>query len=518
MIDISSLYKDKEMSSTLIEIDNNVASTPRNSLKECFVCVSSIIINNIKICNYCNFECCVNCLKIYINSQQKVEKNCMNCKKKFSRSMLVSLFGKNYVDNYYKTEIKEFLFKEEMLLVPKSLPEIEKRKKIKEINEIIDNLNKDYKKAILNNGNLEFTIENYENMYMIQGRIAYYKSQKTILENIQLENVEIKQYKYPCENKDCNGFVDSNWICTICEKTTCKNCRVIKEENHECKKEDIETTELIKKDSKNCPKCNISIMKTSGCDQMWCVSCHTTFDWKTLQIKTSGVIHNPEYYRYMRENGIAIPRNPGDNECINEYQNAYRILTHINKEYIDISKNYNKLIVSSKKNTVDLNIRNKPVILDVISYEYFVELFNLYREINHMEFVEIRNMQIQLNPENIEMAKDKLRIQFLEKTLNEEKYKCTLLKQYKEVEFLEETTDYHITILEVAKEYFIYKIKNLKDEIKDAEKTKSAMNFDNCKRLIKIRKFILNVYALYYNTKKKYKYNRRVYIPKLLMN
>jgi len=79
------------------------------------------------------------------------------------------------------------------------------------------------------------------------------------------------------------------------------------------KKIDIETTELIKKDSKNCPKCNISIMKTSGCDQMWCVSCHTTFDWKTLHIKTSGVIHNPEYYRYMRENGIAIPRNPGDN-------------------------------------------------------------------------------------------------------------------------------------------------------------------------------------------------------------
>jgi len=43
--------------------------------------------------------------------------------------MLVSLFGKNYVDNYYKTEIKEFLFKEEMLLVPKSLPEYRKTKK-----------------------------------------------------------------------------------------------------------------------------------------------------------------------------------------------------------------------------------------------------------------------------------------------------------------------------------------------------------------------------------------------------
>jgi len=49
----------------------------------------------------------------------------MNCKKKILRSVLVSFFGKTYVDNIYKKEIKEYLFKEEMMLVPKSLPEIE---------------------------------------------------------------------------------------------------------------------------------------------------------------------------------------------------------------------------------------------------------------------------------------------------------------------------------------------------------------------------------------------------------
>ena len=348
-----------------------------------------------------------------------------------------------------------------MMLVPKSLPEIEKRKKIKQIDDIIKSLSDEYKNIIANNDNFEKTIEYYEKQYLTQGRIAFYKAQKAIMTNIKIENAEIKQYKYPCENKDCNSFVDSNWNCNICEKTTCKHCRVIKEENHECKKEDIETTELIKKDSKNCPKCNISIMKTSGCDQMWCVSCHTTFDWKTLHIKTSGVIHNPEYYRYMRENGIAIPRNPGDNRCVDEYQNAYRNLTNLNKEYIDISKNYNKQLISSSKKTANNNIKSKPVILDVISNDYFVELYNLYRQINHMEYVEITNMRVQINPVNIEMAKNTLRIRFLEKELTEEKYKNILLKKYKEIEFLEETIDYNITILEVAKEYFIYKINNL---------------------------------------------------------
>lgn len=497
------------------ETETNVSLS--STLKECFVCVSPTTKNNMKVCDYCNFECCVNCLKTYINSQQKAEKNCMNCKKKILRSVLVSFFGKTYVDNIYKKEIKEYLFKEEMMLVPKSLPEIEKRKKIKQIDDIIKRLSDEYKNIIANNDNFEKTIEYYEKQYLTQGRIAFYKAQKAIMSNIKIENAEIKQYKYPCENKDCNSFVDSNWNCNICEKTTCKNCRVIKEENHECKKEDIETTELIKKDSKNCPKCNISIMKTSGCDQMWCVSCHTTFDWKTLHIKTSGVIHNPEYYRYMRENGIAIPRNPGDNRCVDEYQNAYRNLTNINKEYIDISKNYNKQLISSSKKTANNNIKSKPVILDVISNDYFVELYNLYRQINHMEFVEITNMRDQINPENIEMAKNRLRIRFLEKELTEEKYKSILLKQYKEIEFLEETIDYNITILEVSKEYFIYKINNLLEEIEEAKKTKIELNFNNCNRLIKARNFINDVNNLHYNKMKKYKYERFIYIPKLLM-
>ena len=175
----------------------------------------------------------------------------MNCKKKLVRYVLVSFFGKTYVDNIYKKEIKEYLFKEEMMLVPKSLPEIEKRKKIKQIDDIIKSLSDEYKNIIANNDNFEKTIEYYEKQYLTQGRIAFYKAQKAIMTNIKIENAEIKQYKYPCENKDCNSFVDSNWNCNICEKTTCKHCRVIKEENHECKKEDIETTELIKKDSKN---------------------------------------------------------------------------------------------------------------------------------------------------------------------------------------------------------------------------------------------------------------------------
>lgn len=52
-----------------------------------------------------------------------------------------------------------------------------------------------------------------------------------------------------------------------------------------------------------------------NCDQMWCVSCHTAFSWRTGQVAT-GIVHNPHYYEFQRRmnNGTA-PRNVGDIPC-----------------------------------------------------------------------------------------------------------------------------------------------------------------------------------------------------------
>ena len=544
----------KHMSATAAAVTTatttSATAAPTCNMVECIVCVSEVPETHIKKCPHCEFECCTTCIKYHIDTSLKTEKNCMNCKKKLPRSTLVSFLGKSYVDKLYRTDIKELVFKEEMLLVPRSLPEVEKRKNIRTIQGTIATLEETFRKDVEENKLVPGTLEHFEQRGLMTGRVTFYNTQIAAMRGMNVQQRVIKQYKFPCENKDCNGFVDANWICSICDMETCKHCHTIKQDGHECKQEDIDTAELIKKESKPCPKCNISIMKVNGCDQMWCVSCHTTFDWKTLQIKTSGILHNPEYFRYMRENGIAIPRNPNDNPCMDEYEQAYRALTVINSNFIKeekTEKQMKKCIEKGKdaliKEYVTYNVQSrnlkpsqklnngaseyadrmlkeaaeyeeKHTILKALEVEYLKSLFSFYRDINHLESVEMRQMRNKID--NAEVWKDEQRVNFLDKMVTEAKYKSDLVKQHKELEFLEESMGYHATIVEASKAYFISKINGLQQEIDAAIKDKSKITLDDCKQLVRLREFIKEVSENCDKMKRVYGYSRRDYIPRLV--
>jgi hypothetical protein len=130
---------------------------------------------------------------------------------------------------------------------------------------------------------------------------------------------EKKKFIRRCTREGCQGFLSTAWKCGICEYYSCSKCFKNKtkkqDDPHECTKDDLETAELIKKDCKPCPNCGEFIMKTSGCSQMWCISCQTPWDWTTGKIVTNGIIHNPHYYEWMKRNGGAAPRNPADIPC-----------------------------------------------------------------------------------------------------------------------------------------------------------------------------------------------------------
>jgi hypothetical protein len=118
----------------------------------------------------------------------------------------------------------------------------------------------------------------------------------------------------PCPAQDCKGYLDENYVCGLCKKEACKNCRLPKHTD-KCNPDIVATVKMMDRETKRCPKCNVPIYKTEGCDQMWCPSCHTAFSWVTGEIET-GRIHNPHYYQWMREQGGGqMAREQGDVRC-----------------------------------------------------------------------------------------------------------------------------------------------------------------------------------------------------------
>jgi hypothetical protein len=112
--------------------------------------------------------------------------------------------------------------------------------------------------------------------------------------------------------KNVKGFLNENWFCGLCDVRYCKDCNEKLSHDHACDPKVVETMKLLNKDSKSCPKCGTVIHKTSGCAQMWCINCHTAFNWKTGEIET-GRIHNPHFIEFKKR--TIMSREHGDIPC-----------------------------------------------------------------------------------------------------------------------------------------------------------------------------------------------------------
>jgi len=179
---------------------------------------------------------------------------------------------------------------------------------------------KQTKETIAKLGELEKELESYLHTINIKKEELFQVRTTDVRGEVVEEKKEEERKKFirRCTRSDCNGFLSTAWKCGLCDWYSCKDCFTPKGKEHdvahECKPDDLKTAELICKDSKPCPNCGEFINKSSGCSQMWCITCHTPFDWKTGKIGTSGAIHNPHYYEMMKRKG-ALPRNPGDVPC-----------------------------------------------------------------------------------------------------------------------------------------------------------------------------------------------------------
>ena len=257
-------------------------------------------------CEYCKFEACRPCCEKYI-LDQKIAK-CMNsaCKKEWTRKFLSEHFTKTFLNTSWKKNRENVLFDVEKAMLPATQSIIEERKiklpiqnEIKEIEQMIWSLMS--KKEILK------------------------RRLNDISSSTSSSSTSRTKFIRACPDETCRGFLNADWICGLCDQTTCSDCGVIQKSGavvdgavvdgayhpHVCNPDDIATAKLLAADTKPCPKCATGIFKIEGCDQMWCTQCHVAFSWRTGHIERN--IHNPHYYEWIRRNNNGdVPRAVGD--------------------------------------------------------------------------------------------------------------------------------------------------------------------------------------------------------------
>ena len=371
---------------------------------DCSICCEKFNKStHIKVeCNTCTGDtfACRKCCEYFLLNNMS-EPKCMICKINWDKEFMLKFFSKKFINN----EIKEL---KENILLEKEIAKLPETQEFAHNLKMIKSLEK--QSEIIKNEKLQLKIKicKLDTQFRdIQESIYQLKHESNKLSS----NKVLFTYKCPIDN--CKGFLDESFHCGICDNTICKKCMEIKNEKHECDADQIETIKLIKKDTKPCPKCGQLINKIDGCDQMWCPPCHTPFSWKTGQIE-NGDIHNPEYYRWMRENNKDIPRNPRDEQydpCGNTLPSIHTLL-QVMRDHFPYKNDRSRIIDQNETTTI----------------------INIHRLIRHIEIVNrTNNILIQDQENELRILRASYLLNEINKTnwkkklqiLDKKKEKCT---------------------------------------------------------------------------------------------
>lgn len=195
-------------------------------------------------------------------------------------------------------------------------------------------------------------------------------------------------------------------------------------ESHVCDKDIVESVKLLEKDSKPCPKCTSLIFKIKGCDQMYCVECHTAFSWNTLKIE-SGVIHNPHFFEYQRmTNGGVVPRNQMEIQCGRELDNIF--VSNLIEKIVPLPDNWRRQVING--DVIYYNQRNVRCNAKEINDETILDIIEICRQVIHIRFVE----QPRFTTEVRLYSNMRLRIDFMRNKISRDEMKKILQKREKE--------------------------------------------------------------------------------------
>lgn len=384
-------------------------------MKDCSICCEPFNKSNrckieCKTCESKDVIACQSCAKRYILDQPN-DPSCMICKVEWDVEFLSKNFTKTFVNKELKNHRENFLLEKQIAMLPETQEYAERLK-------LINGLQKQKEINLIRKRKLQTEIHKLT-MDIRQIDSTIYD---VINNNNETMNKSKIEFTFKCPIECCNGFLNNKFECGICDNKICKHCMEIKEEGHECDEEKKETVKLLRQDTKPCPKCGQLIHKLpNGCDQMYCIKCHTAFSWRTGQLDR-GNIHNPEYYRWMRENNQNIPRNPLDirhDPCGNNIIN-YNELLRILRNYFPLIEN--RPVWAQSRPPAFIDQKQTIKIINMHRMVHHIDMINQnYRNFMNNEDNTLRNWRADYILSKLTKTEFKRKLQMNEKKNNKEK-------------------------------------------------------------------------------------------------
>lgn len=349
-------------------------------IEKCPICLDEFT-NKVRKqvnCSGCKKNICLTCTKLYILSSS-VSPHCMHCKREFSNDWIDIIFSKSFRENQLRKHRIKLLMEQEKSMFPHTLTVIETDELMNECAQLI-NEQDSFIRSISPRETTPIDISVIHKINYVRERL------KKLYERMEQKNIELKNNKSAVNTiKKCpnckDGILNASNICYSCKNTICKHCFTLIQKDHSCKEDDILTYKMLVQETKPCPKCGTRISKVDGCNQMWCTSCNTAFNWANLQI-INGRIHNPHYQEYLIRNQITND-NWRDN-CENNqdpfffpYDNAYtafQVICENIRKNLSLQHHFRTLQVEIQSITQFLNQRSyngaqKNIIYSVNLYE-----------------------------------------------------------------------------------------------------------------------------------------------------
>lgn len=266
----------------------------------------------------------------------------MSCKVEFDRVSLFQRLGSSFMKTQYKEIRESILYETEKSYFPATQLIVEQQLEIEKVIEEKSNLDRKYaqirKDRMLPLKDLRTSTEMMKVCDALDKYLSLVANVEIIDEQLEQEREILtlkiqhmqygdakpatKTYVLACTSQNCKGMLSNesknqfgHYVCAICTNTTCRDCKmqIAGADDHECNPDILKSVRLMESSSKPCPSCNVHIYKISGCDAMFCTSCHASFSWRTLKL-TNGEVHNPHQAEWLRMNRNR-PRETRDIQC-----------------------------------------------------------------------------------------------------------------------------------------------------------------------------------------------------------